>query len=384
MIKLTMIKRFLIFIASFIVFLYGASTSFASTLTLTPASTNIPQGSIVSVQVRLNAQGESINGVSAYISYPQDKLDVSSITYGSSVFGIAAESYYGGGSIRISRGSITGATGNVNVATINFKGKSQGTATVSFINGSGAPRTSNSTDSLNLPGSTGGTYTIGPAAPKDLQSQELAIKDVLVSSISTNNATITWTTDVKSDSTVEYGLQQGKYILSSYDKKGVLEHKITIGENLIPGETIYFRVKSEAAIGEGVSKDLNFQLLGYTVKVTILDIKGNPIPNAEVILYSSPVRQTTDQQGVATFTNVTPTRHLVVVKSEGIETSKEIDVKEDSLGEFTLTVNAKSNDNTLLTIFYASLAIIIFVIAIVIIILKRKSNSATNLPTGSL
>lgn len=383
MVNINILKKLLIPIASFIVFLSFASTSFASTLSLSPASTTIPQGSIVGVSVRLNTQGESINGVSAYLSYPKDLLEVASISYGSGAFAIAAENSYGGGSIRISRGSISGATGNVGVATINFRGKSLGTATVSFVSGSGAPKTSDSTDSLNLSGSTGGTFTIGP--PKPIVSpQELAIKDVLISLISTNSATITWTTDIDSDSTVEYGLEENKYILESYDKTLVKEHKIVIGENLTAGETFHFRVKSKAATGEGAGKDMVFKLKGYSVKITVLDKEGSPTPNAEVTLYSSPVKQMTNEQGIAIFTDVSPSSHLVLVKANGLETSKEIDVKEDNLSEFTLTLSpTTTTGNDLLTIFYLSLAVIICLIALGIIVLRRRLASERELPPTS-
>ena len=367
--------RLLILTISLIVFLSLASASFASTLSLSPSNTTIPQGSIVGVSVRLNTQGESINGVSAYLSYPKDLLEVSSITYGSSSFGIAAESSYGGGAIRISRGSINGVAGNVGVATINFKGKTQGKATVSFIGGSGAPRTANSTDSLALAGSTGGTYTIGP--PKAIvPPQDLPIKDVLVSLVSTNSATITWTTDTASDSTIEYGLTEGRYILSSYDKALTKEHKMVIGEDLIPGETIYFRVISKDANDTGSSKEMTLKLKGYNVTITVLDSNNNPVPNAEVTLYSLPVTQMTNEQGIATFTDVSPTRHLVVVKSQGIETSKEVTVKEDNLSQFSITMNPEGakggTNNTLLGIFYVSLALITVLIAIGVVLLRRR------------
>ena len=372
------LRSLLILTISLIAFLSFSSITLASTLSLTPSTTTIPQGSIVGVSVRLNTQGESINGISAYLSYPKDLLEVSSITYGSSSFGIAAESSYGGGSIKISRGSINGVTGNVGVATINFKGKTQGSATVSFIGGSGAPRTSNSTDSLNLGGSIGGTFTIG--APKAITPQgTLAIDDILISLISTNSATITWTTDVSSDSTIEYGLTEGRYILSFYDKTLTKEHKMIIGEDLVPGETIYFRVSSKDTDNAGVSKEMTLKLKGYSVTITVLDSNSNPIPNAEVTLYSSPVKQMTDQQGTVAFTDVSPTRHLVVVKANGIETSKEITVTEDNLSKFTLTMASTmaGGNNTLLGIFYASLAVITVLIAIGVVLLRRKLNSSS-------
>jgi len=159
-----MFKR-LIFILLIVIvsFLTLSESAFASTLYLTPASGTISVGSTLSVQVRLNTGGEGVNGVSAYLSYPADKLDVVWISYGSA-FSIAAEGAYGGGAIRISRGNISAVSGNVLLATIGFRGKTVGSATASFIGGSAVPRASDSSDSLNLGGSTGGTYTISQAS----------------------------------------------------------------------------------------------------------------------------------------------------------------------------------------------------------------------------
>jgi hypothetical protein len=175
-----MFRKFLgIFIFAFLHLIFVPSAS-ASTLHLSPGSANIPQGSIASVSIVLNTEGESINGVSAYLSYPADKLEVVWISYGGS-FPIAAEGTYGGGAIEISRGSISGVTGNMNLATIGFKGKAQGKATVYFTNESGAAKTSDSTDSFNLERSTGGTITITatPSASKTFQRTPSALRRIL-------------------------------------------------------------------------------------------------------------------------------------------------------------------------------------------------------------
>jgi hypothetical protein len=154
-----MLKKLLAVFTLIFSLLIFAPSVLASTLYLSSESTNMSQGSIVSVTVGLNTQDESINAVSAYLSYPTDKLEVVSITYTDS-FPIAAEESYEGGEIKISRGDISGVAGNVNIATIDFRAKAQGSATVSFIEGSGAARTSDSSDSLNLAESTGDTFSI--------------------------------------------------------------------------------------------------------------------------------------------------------------------------------------------------------------------------------
>lgn len=149
-------------LASFILFLYTANTSFASTFHLFSEKANINVGETIPVNVVIDTKGESVNGVSAFLSYPSDKLEVAWISY-SEAFPVQAEESYENGIIKISRGSFTGEVGNVTIATIGLRGKVKGAATVSFINESAAPRTRDSSDSLNLGESSGKTFTVKTA-----------------------------------------------------------------------------------------------------------------------------------------------------------------------------------------------------------------------------
>ena len=141
--KLTVRIIAIIFI-TFIIFILPKSAS-ASTLNLSPASGSVGLGGTISVRVNLNTAGEAVNGVTAILTYPADKLEVAGISY-SGTFGIAAEGSYGGGAIRISRGNINTVSANVNLATITNRGKPPGSATVSFVGGSAVPRASDSSD----------------------------------------------------------------------------------------------------------------------------------------------------------------------------------------------------------------------------------------------
>jgi hypothetical protein len=385
-----MIKKFLgIFTLAFSLLFFAPSVS-ASTLYLSPGSANIPQGSTVSVSVGLNTKGESINGVAAYLNYPADKLQVAWISYGGS-FAIAAEGTYGGGAIRISRGSISGVVGNVNIATIGFKGKTQGKATVYFVGGSGAARTSDSSDSLNLGGSTGGTFTVGVAAPggqagtttvspaaKDQKTPTIA--NIGVSLISTAGATISWTTDEIADSQVEYGLQPGKYFLSLVDPNPTVNHTVKVeGPALALGALYHFRVKSRNAAGaEGVSTDKIFQLKGYNITINIVDTDNKPIPNTQILLYGGSSKAETSSNGEVSFTDVASGKHLVVMKiNNNLDKVGEIDIKDAPLSQtFTLRMNTGSNEVGYL---YQILAVMglagMVALIIVIFALKRKQKS---------
>ena len=393
-----MLKKLLITLVFTFSLLLFVPSAHASTLYLSPGSANIPQGSVVSVAVGINTAGESINGISAYLSYPQDKLEVAWITYGGS-FAIAAEGAYGGGGIRISRGSISGVVGSVNVATIGFRGKSQGTATVTFIGGSGAPRTSDSSDSLNLGGSTGGTFTVtapvsggqtgtaAPIAPSSAKDQKAPnISNVQVSLISTTSATISWTTDEKADSTIEYGLFKDRYILSENNKNLLTDHSIVLqGAALTPGALMHFRVKSNDAAGnEGVGNDLTVQLKGYTVSIKVFDIYSKPVRDTQIFLYTNPLRSKTSLTGEAVFTDVTPGKHLVVVKlSNNLDKTGEIDVQDFPLAQtFTLAVNTKLSETGYLYLGLAVMGLIGMAVLVItiIVLLKRKQKSPTSNP----
>lgn len=328
-------KRAPVFFAVVFVFLAFTPRVFASTLYLSPGSGTVGIGGTLTVQIRLNTGGEGINGISAYLAYPSDKMEVAWISYGGA-FGIAAEGSYGGGGIRISRGSIGAVGGDVNVATVAFRGKSVGTASVSFIGGSGAPRASDSSDSLA--GRSGGTYTVSASAP-GLGSTQAGgktntagpqISNITVSDLATNSATISWKTDVSSDATVEYGLEKDKYFLSTSNKTAETNHTVKLeGVVFTPGTTYHFRVSSkDDGDNSSLSKDMELQLKGYTVKVRIADKPGSPLRNVAVTLYSDPQKSTTDENGEVTFINISPGKHLVVVVTKSQEKTGEIVVKD--------------------------------------------------------
>lgn len=153
-------KKLCIVLAAFLIFFFAGNAVYASTFYLSPRNTSILSGDIVPVDVVINTNNESVNGVSAYLSYPKDLVEVEWITYGEA-FSVQAEESYGDGLVKISRGSFLGEAGDVIIATIGFKGRAIGEAVVSFVADSAAPRTSDSSDSLNLSESTGATFTVG-------------------------------------------------------------------------------------------------------------------------------------------------------------------------------------------------------------------------------
>lgn len=298
-------------------FLFFPKAAHASVLYLSPGSGSIYNGATSYIQVRLNTQGDSINAVSAYLTYTSNTVQVVGLSYGGS-FSIGAEGAYGSGIIHISRGNFSGVIGDINVATIAVRGLSLGSsASFSFTAGSHAARASDSSDSLNLGGSSGGIYTIVPApTASPINTIAPKITGAQVSYIATNSATISWKTDIKSVSLVEYGLEKDQYAISTGDETTLTtDHSATIsGPLIIPGETYHLRIISKDADGNtGYGDDMTIHFLGFTVTFLLNDTHNLAIANTPVTLYSIPVEGRTDSKGTVTFTNVSPGKHLLVV-----------------------------------------------------------------------
>lgn len=372
-------------------FLFNPQAALASTLSLSPGNGNVNVGSITSIQVILNTGGEAVNAVSAYISYPQDKFDIAWITTGSSAFSIEAEQSASNGLIKISRGSITPVnSASANVATIGLKGKAVGSGSLSFTSGSAAPRASDSSDSLNLAGSKGGTYTAiqpataNPSAPAPTQDKTApVVSEVKSGDVTNSSVTISWKTDEASDSEVEFGYEKDRYIFRVIGSEMVKEHSLKIVNSLltpvVPGATIYYRVKSKDAAGNIVTAEAStVKVKGLTIRIRATDRFGLPIGGVEIILYSDPKSSKTNLFGEATFTDVTPGKHQVVMKLDKSEQATDIEVAETD-GNQSFTV--KSDDLSALVglnPLYLLGSLILVILAVMLIIRRIRQKGVTN------
>lgn len=165
--------RKIILLISFAVYYLLLVTCFApsaqaqsATLSLSPATKTVTNGSTFSAEVRVNTGGEAINTVTANLSYPSTNLKVQSIDTSGSFATIWFElDFSTSGSIKLTGSLPTpGTTGsNLLFATINFLAQNEGTAQVSFDASSATYRNS---DSSNILGTkTGAIYTISSTTP---------------------------------------------------------------------------------------------------------------------------------------------------------------------------------------------------------------------------
>jgi hypothetical protein len=347
-------KKIFVFLVIGIAFLSFFSTkTIAASIYLSPGAKTVSPGSTFYVSVRENSGSDAVNAVQANLTYPTDQLDFLGVGAGGSAFGIDASSGGSGGSIQIARGSIgQGVTGDRLIATVTFRAKTGGTASVSVAGGSSLVRGS---DQANIfSGGAGATYTISGTATTSGSSQKkstapttvteaavatpkpLQISNVNASNISYKTVTITWNTNQDASTSVEYGLTD-KYGLFAESSNSGTNHSISLVSALLtPGTTYHYRVKSiDVDRQEATSTDATFTLRGIDVKVQVTNQQGITIENSKVSLVTpqKTYTQTTDSNGVTIFNNVPPTNNTIITDVQGVQTTKVIAVKEPSAEE---------------------------------------------------
>ncbi|MFC1687063.1 carboxypeptidase regulatory-like domain-containing protein [Patescibacteria group bacterium] len=136
----------------------------AASLYLVPSSGSRTVGDSFSVTVSVNTDGVAINASDGTISFPTDILEVTGVSKAGTFSLWTSEPSYSNasGSVSYSGGlptpGYTGAGGGI--ITITFRGKAEGTATVSISSGSVLANDGLGTNVLSSRGS--GTYTILP------------------------------------------------------------------------------------------------------------------------------------------------------------------------------------------------------------------------------
>lgn len=143
-----------------------------ATLFISPESGNYKVGDLFSALVNVNSGGEAINAAAAQINFDNNKLEVVSIGYTRSLFILWTEEptfSNAAGTIRFSGGlpnpGFTGISGSV--LRITFRARAQGTAAVTFVNGSILANDGKGTNILSGFGEASFTIISGGEKPKE-------------------------------------------------------------------------------------------------------------------------------------------------------------------------------------------------------------------------
>ena len=160
-------KIYKVFLFSFVTVLFSFSFTsqvFSATLSLSPSASTVASGNIFTEKIVVNTAGKSINNAEGTIQFPTDLLEVVSVNKGSSVFSLWVEepsfSNYTG-KITFNGGvpnpGYNGSFGTL--ATITFKAKKSGSASIIFADGAVRENDGLGTDILSS--KSGSVITIG-------------------------------------------------------------------------------------------------------------------------------------------------------------------------------------------------------------------------------
>lgn len=354
----------------------------SATLYLSPASSSVAKGSILTVNVRENSGAEPVNSVQANLTYPAELLDFVSIS-SSTAWGVVAENSGGGGSVKIARGALPAVTGDQLVASVRFKAKTDsGTASISFASGSAVVSANSSTDVKS--GDRGGSYTLTAQAPAPVEAPKdttpPTITAVKASEVTATTAVISWTTSEPATSEVSYGPSQG-YGIATADTNAVTEHKVTLNSPLIiPGTTYHFMVRSIDPSGNAVSgADSTFLTVGATLEARVVNQSNKPISGAKVSF--GDVSGKTDKNGKVTLTNLPLGKLTGVVsyKNKQAPAVVQLDTLLDKNGKphsATFKIDVSSD-------LWLRIAILVLIIALVGSILYRRGGGGPGTPNGN-
>jgi hypothetical protein len=127
-------------LAIFILAFFNIQSVSASTLGISPSTGSYGIGAAFSVTVYVASPDQEMNAVSGLITYPSDKLEVTSVSTSGSMVDLWVPSSgptYGGGSVNFEGVSLSPFKGNyAKVLVISFRTKAVGSALLNFSSGS--------------------------------------------------------------------------------------------------------------------------------------------------------------------------------------------------------------------------------------------------------
>jgi len=178
------------FVVACILFISSTHITRAASLLLSPSNSKVSVGNIVSVRILVNTDGKVINNADAILRFPNDLLDVMSISKTSSIFSLWVEepkfSNYEG-SISFNGGvpnpGFFGQNGEI--VSIVFKAKKQGNASIVFSDSAVRQNDGLGTDVLTVRQSANieiGLYPQDEVPVINVNSNSVPTKPVVVSS----------------------------------------------------------------------------------------------------------------------------------------------------------------------------------------------------------
>jgi phosphodiesterase/alkaline phosphatase D-like protein len=157
-------------------------------------------------------------------------------------------------------------------------------------------RVKSADDSGNIGYSTDGTFTTGSVSQAQVQAPAV-ISNIQTGSVTTGSANVTWTTNLPSDSQIEYGINSNFGTLTTLDTNLTTSHSVTI-LGLAENTNYIFRIKSKATGAvTTVSNNYEFNTLAQqtpqTTPAVISGIASSPSSTAAIVTWTTDKTATT-------------------------------------------------------------------------------------------
>lgn len=378
--------------SSLVVWRSSVGAAAQTKLYITPATKTIEVGKKFFLLLRLNTGGEQVNGVDTVVNFDKSKMSLVSVNTTTGDFSdVIPVNNSGNGQIEFVGASFSPVNKtNAIVYKATFKAKAgSGSADVTISQDSIATSATTSENVLSsvqygkvvftspaqpapaptpkpkptptTPGDTDDSptqeapTTTNPDRPSDTsnipkngtKTSNRAPKQRVnrVKRVGFKRAIIQLQTDKPASATIQYGLDSDQLGLSVNSSGLKTTHDLSIdSQTLEPGRTYFYRTVSIDASGEKTVGELkSFVTRGYKISVEILDDQNQPIKNLPVTLNSETRNATTNNNGVAVFTDIAPGQHAISFEHDSRRHVNQIEVS-DTLG-LTDGKNVADNQN---------------------------------------
>jgi hypothetical protein len=348
-------KKILYFLVT-IVAVIGVSTQHvfatSASISASTSSSTVTTGNNVTITVRANSGTNPVDSAQATLNFDSSKVQYVSHA-GGGVFTPVIQSS-GGSSFSFSGAIFGGSTsGNQTMFSVTFKTVAAGTAGFSLSGvrvayaGADLSISSSSGTSISIqnPVTSSPTPSPSPTSPSPAPTRSSSPTRTSNSTPSTtNDSPVTDTTPPNllakpefkvSKSTIEISLETNEpsRVNVEFRTKGsepytklsaaelLTKHTILLGkdEPLRAGQIYEIQLSYVDGLGNtSAVESYEYRTQGVEYTVKIVDKNGQPLANHPVTLFSDPISSTTDENGVAVFSDVSPGEHTVVFEIDGL------------------------------------------------------------------
>lgn len=353
-----------------------SSKAAAGKLYLASSASSVQKDATQKVTIRLNP-GTAVDGVEATMTYDASKLAYVSIDTSSSAFSVQLEQTISSGSVKLTRGSLSGAvSADSTVAVVTFKALAGSGSTSLGVSGNAtaggayinpataglslsfttpAPKTSTpaptpkptpTTQPKTTTPSTSTTQpktTTQPSSPSSTTAQP-STTSTSKQSITTETqpqfttGAITVSATKAATVVVKYGTDPSNLNMEAKVPTSATSQTVKLG-SLVGGTTYYYQVVAKNSGGTATTPVQSFKTKGFDIKVAVFDKNRRPLAGKKVTLHSDPLTAVTDKEGYAVFKDVAPGDHTVAYEQNGKTLSQPIRVE-------AAVVTAKSGEQT--------------------------------------